>query len=240
MIAVALATRGLVFTEVESALDLELEKLFIEKQINSYIYRTWTKTIPDAPNYLVEEVLTIKDLTHIWFIEEDTVPPENSLQDLLKEDADIACIDYGVNGWSCTARDKKTSEILWCGLGCTLVKREVFDKLEYPYFRTDKSLRLNDWVWIDNPSKSAYGGHDIWFCTKAREAGFHIAQVAGECRHLRLEKLGTPEINKGLHTIVQKPTISKQQWINVPEKEKLLTINGHQISMRNIGIIPTN
>jgi hypothetical protein len=100
---------------------------------------------------------------------------------------------------------------MWCGLGCTLVKREVFEKLEYPYFRSDKALLLNDWPeikWIE-AGEQAYGGHDIYFGIKAREKGFKIIKVEGEARHLKLESLGRPEINKGLHAIVDKPKISK-------------------------------
>jgi len=60
-----------------------------------------------------------------------------------------------------------------------------------------------------NRGKQGYGGQDIYFCIKAREAGFKIKQVDGECKHLKVEELGRPEINKGLHTIIQKETIKK-------------------------------
>ena len=43
--------------------------------------------------------------------------------------------------------------------------------------------------------------------------GFTIKQIDGEAKHLKLEELGRSEINKGLHTIVQKPKIEKHQVI---------------------------
>ncbi len=201
-----MATRGLLFTEVEDA---------VEKNIEGWpyqIFRTTNLTIPDSQNYLVEQALKT-DATHLLFVEEDTVMPDNAISDMIFLDADVACVDYGVAGYSCLTKDKDTDEILWCGLGCTLIKREVFEKLEKPYFRSDKALLINDWPdfrWID-AGKQAYGLQDIYFFMKAREKGIIIQQLPGECKHLQLDQLGQREINNGLHQISQKPKISKYQ-----------------------------
>ena len=205
MIAIILPTRGMVFTEVENAIE------DARRFNNIIVYRSWNLPIPDAQNYLTEQALKDREVTDLWFIEEDTIPPDGALEKLKDANADIACIDYSVNQYGCVARDKKTNEILWCGFGCTLVKREVFEKLEKPWFRTDKTLRLNDWQWIDNSAK--YGGQDIWFGCKAREAGFKIQQVEGECKHLSLVALGQKGYNDGCHLIVIKPKIQKRQYI---------------------------
>lgn len=227
-VAVTLPTRGLVFTEVEQALENQ------RKDYDLQIFRSWDLTIPDSLNMLTAKALRESDAKYFLFIEEDTVIPEGGLNLLYQEmyinKADITCIDYGVNGYSCVARNKKTQEILWCGLGCTLVKRNVLEKMEPPWFRTDKLLRLNDWEWIDNPSKSAYGGQDIWFCMKARELGYTISEVTlVKCKHLRLDSLGSPEVNLGLHTISEKTPIHTQQQIDVPEKENMKIIQGHTV-----------
>lgn len=206
MVAVVLPTRGLVFTEVIEALESYKRKCFLD------IYYSYNLPIPDAQNILTDKALAKDFINHIWFVEEDTVPPSGSLEQLLEVNADIACIDYSVKGYSCVARSDKTGEVLWCGLGCTLVKRKVFENLEKPYFRTDKSLRLNDWKWISNPAK--YGGLDIWFCIKAREKGFKIIQVPGECRHLKVGEYTVNEKNEGLHKIIIKEPIKKQQIID--------------------------
>lgn len=207
-IAVCLATRGLIFTEVEDAL---------EKNLNGWpyqLFRTKDLVIPESQNYLVDKALST-DATHLLFVEEDNVMPDNALVDMLNLNADVACIDYGVAGYSCLTRDKRTGEILWCGLGCTLIKREVFEALEKPYFRSDKALLINHWPetqWVDS-GKQAYGLQDIWFFTHAREKGFTIKQASGESKHLQLDQLGRREINNGLHQISQKPTISKYQTL---------------------------
>ena len=209
-IAIVLPTRGLVFTQVENA----IEEMRLRYDIE--VFRSWNWGIPTAQNQLVLQALEI-DPDYIFFIEEDTIPPEDALELLISANADIAFIDYGVAGWSCSAKMKGSDEILWCGFGCTLVKAEVFEKMEKPWFRTDKSLRLNDFQWIDVPMK--YGGQDIWFCCKARELGFKIKQVPGECKHMKIDSLGTPEVNEGRHVLSQKPVISNYQIIDRVEED---------------------
>lgn len=206
MIGVVIPTRGLVFARVESAIEGFREKYQIR------VYRSDNLPIPQGHSLLSQQALA-DGVTHVWFVEEDTVPPPNALDLLLKADADIACIDYGVNGWSCITRTPE-DEILWCGLGCTLIKKEVFETLEQPWFRIDKVLRLNDWTWMDLSEEyvknKSYGSLDIWFFTQARKKGFTIIQAEGECEHLQLVALGQKEVNFGLHEIKPKLKIEKR------------------------------
>lgn len=204
-IAIILPTRGTVFAEVEDSITRNL------KPFNYTVYRSWDLVIPDSENYLVDKAL-VKNPDNLLFIEEDTVLPDGGIERLISLNADIACIDYGVAGWGCVTKNRR-GDILWCGLGCTLVKPYVFDKLERPYFRSDIELRLNDMAWVKSPPNK-YGGQDIYFCCQARQSGFKIKQVEGmEAKHLKLENLGTPELNRGLHTIGIKDAISKRQVI---------------------------
>lgn len=229
MIAVVLPTRGLVFTEVENA--LEQVRFFCGK--NVVFLRSVDLPIPRGHNELVEKALMLNDLTHILFIEEDTVMPIDGFFEMVKANVDIAFIDYAINGWACAAKTED-GEILWCGLGCTLVKVDVFKKLEKPYFRVDKSLILNDqdyFEWKDLPNK--YGGHDIWFFSQAREAGFKITQVPGECKHMKIDELGKPGVNNGFHQLSQKPVIKDQATYKRP-----LTTNNELDNNVFIGINP--
>jgi len=207
-VGVILPSRGLIFAQVEDALQRNLQGY------DYHIYRSWDLKIPDCQNILVEQALE-DGCGMLLFVEEDTVIPNGGLKRLIDTKADISCIDYGVAGYSCITKNKETGEILWCGLGCTLVQRYVLDRLVKPYFRTDKALLLNYWPevrWID-PGKQAYGGQDIYFGIQARQAGFTIQQVEGECKHLQLVDVGRKEINNGLHMIKQKPAISHYQTL---------------------------
>lgn len=208
-IGVVLPTRGLVFTEVEKSIEQERQL----KECEVRVFRSSNLPIPDGHNQLTKEALDW-GADYIWFIEEDTVSPTGALEKLVQTNSELVCIDYGVSGWSCITKNSK-GEILWCGLGCTLVKREVLEKMDYPYFRTDKTLRLNDWTWQDLPEdyikNKNYGSLDIWFFTQARKLGFEIKQVDGECDHLQLESLGEKGKNNGIHNIITRPKITKNQ-----------------------------
>lgn len=207
-IGVILPTRGLVYTKVEQAIE-ELRSSEVK------VYRSWNLPIPDGHNQLAKQALS-DGCDWLFFIEEDTVPPPGALEKLVQADSDIACIDYGVSGWACVTRNTK-GEILWCGFGCTLVKRNVFEQMTYPYFRADMTLRLNDMTWQKLPENylktKQYGSLDIWFCDQARKLGFTITQVEGECEHLELVELGKRATNNGLHTIQARPKISRNQIV---------------------------
>ena len=209
MIGICVPTRNLVFTKTVEAIEN------IRQGFNTKLYFSSDLPIPDGHNQLCEKALA-DGCDYVLFIEEDVVAPKGSLEKLLAADADIACIDYGVNGWGCVTKNSQ-GEILWSGLGLTLIKKEVFEALERPYFRVDKVLRLNDMTWQDLPEdyikNKNYGTLDIYFCTKARGKGFKIKQVEGEADHLRLVNLGERGKNNGLHIIESKPRISKNQII---------------------------
>ncbi len=208
-IGIVLPTRGLVYTKVEQAIEE------MRREFDIRVYRSTDLPIPDGHNQLARQALS-EGQEWLFFIEEDTVPIPDALQKLLAADSDISCIDYGVQGWGCVTRNPK-GEILWCGLGCTLVKRTVLEKMTYPYFRADMTLRLNDWTWQKLPEEyirtKQYGSLDIWFCDQARKLGFTITQVEGECEHLQLIELGKRETNHGIHHIEPKPKISKNQIV---------------------------
>lgn len=212
-IAVVLPTRGLVFTQVEEALERE------RKGYDLTVYRTHNLPIPEGHNKATQTAL-LDNPTHILYLEEDTVLPPGALEQLLVCDAAVACIDYGVAGWGCVTTNP-SGDILWCGLGCTLVKAKVFEGLEFPYFRVDKTLRLNDWQWLDLPAEyikdKNYGSLDIWFFTQVRKAGFKICQVSGECEHLQLDELGNRGRNHGLHKISLRSKIVNRQVLSEGE-----------------------
>jgi len=210
-IAVCITSRGLIFSKTIESILSNL------KDYNYKFFISNDKSIPDAPNYVVSEALKDKDITHIFMVEEDVVVPENALENMIIEDKPIVFIDYPVGeGWSTVC--KKANKILWSGLGCILIKREVFEKIEYPWFETDKSLKIKnidtmDYV-IENVTNK-YGGHDIIFGIKANENGFNIYCMPNiECDHLRLQELGRPQVNNGCHIITIKDKIKNYQDYN--------------------------
>lgn len=169
-------------------------------------------SIPEAQNECVKAALNYYS-SYVLFVEDDMYFPADTLKQMIKVDAAITCVDYPMdNGYSTITRWGE--KILWCGFGCTLVKRGVLTAMKNNWFETDYSYKINDNPFrlerIENPNK--YGGHDINFCMKAKDLGFEIKQVVGiEAQHLRCKNLTKSQYNTGAWDIEALPSVSKWQ-----------------------------
>jgi len=149
-------------------------------------------TIIDAiRNDLVADALMFRDdWTHLWLLDSDTVPPfPHTLMRLLQRDVDIVSALYckkevpvkwllrqkmGLNNRFVRIADPETPldiypeyrnkfiPVTGAGLGCTLVKREVFEKMPPPWFKTE---------WLQEGTLD-FNGEDIYFFEKAAKYGF--------------------------------------------------------------------
>lgn len=196
-------TRGTIFTKAEVALEQEM----LENNQLPYILRTDNIPIPDCRNVLVKNALKT-DANYFLLVDDDVIMPKSGLKQLIEANSDIAFIDYPMHyegdrwGNMGTATydnwlpgdpiDGKP--IAWAGLGCTLVKREVFEKLEKPWFQNlDKKMTRDDKGKLDLEGTDikigAGGGEDVYFFLEARKAGFEIKQVPGTCGHARFSRI---------------------------------------------------
>lgn len=194
-------------------------------------YRGWLLThdlpIPDCHERMAERgMATGADV--LWFVEEDMVPPEAALLDSIGLGADIAAMQYPVGlpaGYTDVTGKPSTGTFNclqpspsgafdWCGLGCTLVARRVFERLDRPWFATDKTYEVwhygtarTDRIVADNPFD--YGGEDVNFGQRATELGFLIRQVPGIAGHALLLNWGTYLQQDGRHGIVVRDRIDR-------------------------------
>jgi len=168
--------------------------------------------IPDSHNTGVKKALESYP-SYILILEDDVVMPDGAFEQMVKRDEAIVAVNYPMdNGYETICRHNE--EILWCGMGCTLIKSGVFRVVPEPWFETDHSYRILEPFGlekIDNPSK--YGGLDINFCMKSRKYGFKIASLEGmEATHLRVRDLEhTDRSNNGLYEVYELPSISHRQ-----------------------------
>lgn len=164
----------------------------------------------------------------LWSIEEDMVPPAGALLASIELGADIAAMQYpvGLPSGMVDVKGKAATGTFnclqaspggvfdWCGLGCTLISRRVFEALPRPWFATDKTYE----VWhfgnvkttrniVDNPFD--YGGEDVNFGQRVTELGFVIRQVPGMAGHALLLNWGTYAVQDGRHGIVVRDTIER-------------------------------
>lgn len=209
-IAVCIATRGLINTWcIESV----VKNLSHSKVHPHGFYFTKDKPIPDAQNHLVQQALA-DHYEYLWFVEEDMIIPDGALDAMLALEAPVVAVDYPMeNGWGCVCH--KDGKVLWCGLGCTLIRADVFDKISYPWFRSDKTARITDLEHLefhieDVPNK--YGGHDIMFGLAVNEAGLEIKEVPGvTATHMKIQEYGKPGVNNGMHQYARYEKIEKVQ-----------------------------
>jgi hypothetical protein len=204
LIQVLRPTRGTEFAESSDSISRELVGFdHLEPK------RTWDKRIPDSFNWLVEYFLTT-DAGLAWFVEEDVVVPRGALAAMLAIGADISAVNYHLKiGNHRISEMRWEDKLLWCSLGCTLIRRKVFETLPAPWFSTDYALSTYSSGSSMQGKKhrlkyapQSYAGHDIYICFKAAEAGFSIGVVEGMlCGHLVLDALGVPNVNDGCHKI---------------------------------------
>lgn len=235
-IAVIVPSRGLIFSETAAELLQNLQGYDYD------IFFAHGLPIPLCFERPLKQALS-GDYTHIWFIEDDMILPESTLEAMLIADQDVVAMDYPVSkeGQGAVFKNEE-GEVIFTGTGCLLVKREVFDILNSPYFRIDirwNAINYGDSVRmtankINNPHFEGYGLHDTNFGIKLKEIGFKTF-IAGTIGQRKLISLGKAGSNEGAHNIEEwtkvKPNflLKKFQAMPVQPRGKLVsvqTING--------------
>lgn len=141
-------------------------------------------------NIIIEQALE-HNCTHILFIDDDVLVPRNCLTELLKHDKDMVTglylmrpyphkpiiFDYqnedGLVRWAQLSPDKQgVIPVVSGGLGCCLIKTDVFKALEKPWIRLGE---IESDHWCD----------DIGFFKRARAAGFELyCDLTVQCGHI--------------------------------------------------------
>jgi FkbM family methyltransferase len=130
---------------------------------------------------------------YLFSVDSDIILPKDALSRLLSHDKDVVCgiylqrihgvqnVEvYGHNGHGGIGRVQLGEiaapglyEIAACGMGCTLVKSEVFTKIGYPQFVYHAALDHNQTY-----------SEDVDFCERARNVGARIwVDSAVRCDH---------------------------------------------------------
>jgi len=219
MIGLARPTRGLEFSESSDSIEKNL------RGHDSIEERSWDLDIPDSFNEVTAKLLDqSSDL--IWFVEEDVVVPPGILEkmlELINQGYDIVAVNYFLKRQPGVVSEKRDDDgnLLWVSLGCTLVKRAVFEGIAEPWFMTGYSVASCHTgsscvkrAWKLVKTNYPYGGQDAYFCWKAKEAGFKMVTLEEiTADHLVLNKLGESDQNAGCHDIskVDKTVVKKSK-----------------------------
>lgn len=194
-----LPTRGFVLTETEDALDRELAA---NKQI-PFIVRTHDLPLPLSRNYLVETALKHDWWTHALLLDDDVIMPKGMLKELIKLKADVAVTNYPmhgkVEGKACgTVVHDKDGSIAFAGLGCVLVTREAFEKLESPWFvgtnyRIGKGANgeVGFYASQQDSGNPFSAGEDTHFFLQCRKNNLKVKEAKLTATHARLDRMVT-------------------------------------------------
>lgn len=180
MIAICLPSRGLVHSRTMQDILTNIRDF---TEVGFYFSHGYD--IPESHNIPVEEALQDKpDL--IWLCEDDMSYPHDILERMVKADVDLAVCDYPVGVGRLPCIKWKDGELIYAGLGCVLVKPWIFEKLGYPYFRTDVSYQLDTMEPVKTNIPTPHGLHDVDFWVRALKLNPSYS-VIGNVGHYKLK-----------------------------------------------------
>lgn len=233
-VGIILPSRGLIFSQTAD------EIIQNTKNIPRRFFFSHRQPIPQCFEKPTNKALLDDSITHLWFIEDDMILPPYILKRMIEEDANVVTCDYPVtkDGRGSVFYDNG-GNVVFCGTGCMLVKREVFDNIKAPYF-TDKirwsMLNYGEAVKLiasKNTKGEGYGLHDITFCIKLWKTGVKIRVLDTKLGQRKLIALGKAGTNDGAHNteewtkIVPNARLKalQKQPVSIGAKSKLVTVD---------------
>lgn len=227
-VAVILPSRGLMFSR--TAEEVLHNVRYREKGFLAIPYKLFFAhrlPIPQCFESPTLQALADEEITHLWYVEDDMILPPDILRRMLDADKLVVTADYPVTKEGKGAVFAVSKQVLWCGTGCTLVKREVFDQLSTPYFRSDirwtpynygKTIKLEGSMF----GKDGYGLHDVTFGIKLLKAGIPI-HVLGKVGQRKLVTLGKTGSNDGAHKV--------ENWTKIVKNYQLKRIKAQPLAL---------
>ena len=154
------------------------------------------ESVAKARNALVKIALE-NNATHLLFVDDDNPPPQNTLEKLLQADKDIICApilsrhtpfvpciftkeqipNNTLPGYKHIDKVDTTGgevvKIDACGMACTLIKREVLEKL-WKEYEGEPFVFSRDEITPTNGKTRREMSEDVTFCERATNEGFEI------------------------------------------------------------------
>jgi hypothetical protein len=214
-IGVILPSRGLIFSQTADEL-LQNLKGKLHK-----IYFAHKLPIPNCFETPVNQALEDPTITHIWLVEDDMVLPPTILQEMLDMNVAVVTVNYPTTAKGNSSILTIKNRIVYGGTGCTLIKREVFDELKKPYFRTDimwvpknKGSYIK-FTGVKRTDGSGYGLHDVNFFMNLYKLGIPVHKVKKSIGQRKLIALGKAGTNNGAHQIEIWKKVQKDRYFDL-------------------------
>jgi hypothetical protein len=219
-VAIILPSRGLMFSKTAE------EILHNVKDVPHKFFFAHKLPIPDCFEKPTNRALLDEEVTHLWFVEDDMILPPDILKQMLDMDVAAVTADYPTTDYGGGAVFKVKGRIIFCGTGCTLVKREVFDELKSPYWRTDICWNVKNYgdfikliaVPRGENTLTGYGLHDVNFAMNLYRRDIPIHDVGTTIGQRKLKALGKAGSNDGAHQIDEWTKIKKDDLLEKIQK----------------------
>ena len=194
LVVIGIPTLGMV--DIDFAMNLFATTLPVNCSPHFYVVRG--KPVDEACNMIVQEALRV-DAEYVFFREDDVLIPPGAMEHLLARDVDvcsgvafskqappfpIVLKTYGGGAYTDWYADiGQMVEVAGCGVACTLIKTEVFRKVEPPWFKTISIPET-----LEDGLEVARMTQDLYFMRKAILADFRIWVDTGVlCGHKDVE-----------------------------------------------------
>lgn len=200
-VAIILPSRGLIFSRTAEELLVNL------KDYDHKIFFSHRKPIPECFEFPTTNALADKEVTHLWFVEDDMILPPTILKDMLDKDLAVVTVNYPTTKNKDAAVLSVKGRVVYGGTGCTLVKREVFNELPKPYWRTDimwKPKNLGETIKFmarRRQKPDGYGYHDVNFFMNLYKLDIPVHKLDYTIGQRKLIALGKSGSNNGAHQI---------------------------------------
>lgn len=189
-LAVCIPTRDTLHSAHAMCL-LELVKFNTMHNIDTHVFMNASTVLLTQREQLATSAIELDSEYVLWLDSDMTFPATTAVRLLAHNEPVVAAnyvrrsmplkgVAYTSNGdWSSWLSFKKTdslAEVERVGMGCFLIKTELFSKLSKPWF---------EFKW--NPESNDYLGEDFTLCQKILDAGYKIkidTALSHEIRHL--------------------------------------------------------
>ncbi len=166
--------------------------------IDTYLFFDSSSILLNQREKLIEEAKLINSDYVLW-LDSDMVLPSTAAIRLLEHNQDIVGCNYlkrtkplkpvaykNIEDWDSflpLTIEENLVEVEGVGMGCILMKTEIFNKIKKPYFEFTYNEKSDDWL-----------GEDFNLLKKLREVGYKVyidTLLSSEIKHMGLYAYGT-------------------------------------------------
>ena len=189
-LAILVPTRDMVHTHFAYSLT-QLVKTTSEGGIDTYLYFDSSTILLNQREKLIDEAIKM-EADYVLWLDSDMMFPSNVVLKLLAHNKDIVACNYmkrslpmktvaytDLNDWDSWVPMEPQEELVkvkGIGMGCILMKTDVFKKLEKPYFEFRFKEDTKDWF-----------GEDFILQDKIQKVGYEIfvdTMLSMEIKHV--------------------------------------------------------